>query len=168
MTFAGPTTIPMPRVLRWDARCWHHFLNVSFFNVSASVFSLRRFDTCYLSTIFCPLFPPQNFGGNSHSAPAGRMVYNIYGLCRRWWGGGEVTRRLQARFWSLVQIPKIANFFWRTTDRKWLTKTNRVTETRADTKHPKSGDDIFNLFLRRLVATASSKGVELKRCRETR
>jgi hypothetical protein len=28
--------------------------------------------------------------GNSHSAPAGRMVYNIYGLCGRWWGGGGV------------------------------------------------------------------------------
>ena len=49
------------------------------------------------------------FGGNSHSAPAGRMVYNIYGLCGRWWKGGGVTRRLQARFWSLVQTPKIAN-----------------------------------------------------------
>jgi hypothetical protein len=33
--------------------------------------------------------------GNSHSAPAGRMVYNIYGLSRRWWGGGEVTRRCE-------------------------------------------------------------------------
>jgi hypothetical protein len=27
----------------------------------------------------------------------------------KWWGGGGVTRRLQARFWSLVQITKIAN-----------------------------------------------------------
>jgi hypothetical protein len=36
------------------------------------------------------------------------MVYNIYGLCRRWRGGGRVTRPLQARFWSLVQIPTAA------------------------------------------------------------
>jgi hypothetical protein len=50
--------------------------------------------------------------GNSHSASAGRLVYNICGVWRRRWGGGLVTRRLQARFWSRVQIPKIANFLF--------------------------------------------------------
>ncbi len=67
----------------------------------------------------CELPRPDQLGYNSHSVPAGRIVYNIYGLrggggevAGRWRGGGGLTRRLQARFWSLVQIPKIDNFFF--------------------------------------------------------
>ena len=49
------------------------------------------------------------------------MVYNFYGILRRHRGGRGVTRWLQVRFWSLVQIPKNHYFFLRTTDRKSLT-----------------------------------------------
>ena len=38
-----------------------------------------------------------------------RLQVGWYIICMASQGGGGVTRRLQARFWSLVQIPKIAN-----------------------------------------------------------
>ena len=39
------------------------------------------------------------------------MIILMASVHRRWGGGGRV-KRLQARCWSLVQIPKIANFFF--------------------------------------------------------
>ena len=61
----------------------------------------------------------------------------------RWWGGGGVTRQMQARFWSLVQIPKITIFFWRTTDRKWLTNNIKLQSTSACYHTENGGDEII-------------------------
>jgi hypothetical protein len=38
------------------------------------------------------------------------MVYNIYGLSRKWWGGGGVTRQIASEIFVPGSIPKIANF----------------------------------------------------------
>ena len=54
----------------------------------------QRFQTDYVEYRYQTDYPTPllHFGGNSHSAPAGRMVYNIYGVSRRRQGGGGVMR----------------------------------------------------------------------------
>ena len=75
------------------------------------------------------------------------MVYNIYGLWGRWLGGGgEVVEWRDDCKWDFgpwFKSRKSQFFFWRTTDRKWLTNNIKLQSTSACYHTENGGDKII-------------------------
>jgi len=75
-------------------------------------------------------------------------------MLRRQWGGGGVTWRLQARFRSLVQIPKVTNFFFdgRQTENYW-----QITGTGGEVDGRHSND------CKRNIGTPGCPDIQIRR-----